>query len=156
MEDIVCDGKNFHFIYRVGALIFNSDKSKILLYYGNGADFYMLPGGKVKGLEKSKNAIEREIKEEIGYKDLEFSFTGISEEIIRSEEFNAHQLTLIYKSIYNEKITQKVFKGKDSDYNNFEWIDIQDLKTKKTHPSGILKLVENNDMITHIVEDIQE
>ena len=156
VRDIVYDGKDFHYIYRVGALIYNYDKSKVLLYYGNNADFYMLPGGKVKVLETSKKAIKRELKEELGFDNLEFDFAGISEEIIKDNVFNVHQLTLIYKCIYNGRITETNIKGKDSDYNNFEWIDIQDLKKLKTHPKEIYTLIENDNIIKHIVEEINE
>ena len=156
MEDIKCDIINFHFIYRVGALIFNYDKSKILLYYGNGADFYMLPGGKVKGLETSQKAIERELNEELGYENLKFDLVGINEEIVRSDDFNAHQLTLIYKCIFEKEIKEKKFKGVDSSYNNFEWVDVKDLKNKNTYPKNIFKMIENGNIINHIVEDIQE
>lgn len=156
MNDIKCDGDNFHFIYRVGALILNKDKTKVLLYYGNGADFYMLPGGKVKGLETSKKAIERELAEELGYKDLNFKFIGINEEIVRGKDFNAHQLTMIYECIFKEEITNNIFKGQDSEYNNFEWIDIQALKQIKTYPQDIYSIIKNDNTINHIVEDIQE
>ncbi len=156
MEDIKCDGNNFHFIYRVGALILNYDKSKVLLYYGNGADFYMLPGGKVKGLETSQEAIKRELKEELGYENLKFYLVGINEEIVRSDDFNAHQLTLIYKCIFDKEIKEIKFKGVDSSYNNFEWVDVTELKNKKTYPRDINKMIENDNIINHIVEDIQE
>lgn len=46
MEDIIYKRDNFYFIYRVSDIIFNKDKTKILLFYGNDNDYYMLPGGK--------------------------------------------------------------------------------------------------------------
>ena len=70
MCDIKYKNSNYNFAYRVSALIFNKEKTKILLFYGNDTNFYMLPGGKVKELEKSNEAIKREIQEEIGWKDL--------------------------------------------------------------------------------------
>ena len=66
MCDIKYKNSNYNFVYRVSALIFNKEKTKILLFYGNDTNFYMLPGGKVKELEKSNEAIKREIQEEIG------------------------------------------------------------------------------------------
>ena len=66
MCDIKYKNSNYNFAYRVSALIFNKEKTKILLFYGNDTNFYMLPGGKVKELEKSNEAIKREIQEEIG------------------------------------------------------------------------------------------
>lgn len=80
MEDIIYKRDKFYFIYRVSAVIFNKDKTKILLFYGNDSDYYMLPGGKVHELENSQKAIKREILEELGFKNLKFDFIGISEE----------------------------------------------------------------------------
>ena len=157
MEDIKLDGENFRFIYRVAALILNKDKTKVLLYFGGDkAEFYMLPGGKVKGLELSEKAIKRELAEELGYKDIEVKFVSVNEEIVRSEDFNAHQLTLIYEYIYDKEISNNVFKGMDSDYSNFEWIDIEKLKEIKTYPLNIYSIIKNDSGIKHIVEDIKE
>lgn len=156
MEDIRCDTDNFHFIYRVAALILNSDKTKVLLYYGNGADFYMLPGGKVKGTETSKEAIQRELAEELGYKNLKLSLVGINEEIVKNDEKNIHQLALIYKCIYTDEIKNLEFKGIDTDYNNFKWVDIKEIDTLKTYPKNISEMIYNDNSISHIVEVLQE
>mgnify|MGYP002644481420 FL=1 len=49
---------------RVGAIIYNEDKTKILLEnQDNGR--YMFPGGKIDVHENSENAIIRELKEEL-------------------------------------------------------------------------------------------
>ena len=58
IKDIKYNNDTFFFLYRVSALIFNKDKTKILLFYGNDMDYYMLPGGKVHQLEKSEDAIK--------------------------------------------------------------------------------------------------
>lgn len=157
MEDIKSDRDNFHFIYRVAALIFNAEKTKILLYYGGDADWRMLPGGKVKGLEKSKDAIARELKEEINFKNLDFELVGVSEEIIKGKDgFNRHTLSLIYKCIFNQPLDKEKFEGNDSEYNKYEWVNISNLKNLKTYPSNILKMIENENIINHIVEDTSE
>ena len=77
MEDIKYSNNNFNFVYRVSAVIFNKDKTKILLFYGNDSDFCMLPGGKVKEFEKSSDAIKREIKEEIGFEGVTGMYSRI-------------------------------------------------------------------------------
>ena len=56
IKDVKYKDKNFLFLYRISALIFNKDKSKILLFYGNDMDYYILPEGKVHELEKSEDA----------------------------------------------------------------------------------------------------
>ena len=83
--DIKYKNNKFQFIYRTSAIIYNSDKSKILLFYGDDRDYYMLPGGKVQELEQSENAIKREIKEELGYDNLEYNLIGVSEEILEDK-----------------------------------------------------------------------
>ena len=84
--------------------IFNEDESKVLLFNVAGRSFYMLPGGKINELEESIDAIKREIKEELGWENLEYKFLGISEELVNDKGYNNHQINLIYKGIYKNKI----------------------------------------------------
>ena len=156
IEDIKYSEDNFFFIYRVSALIFNKDKTKILLFYGDDMDYYMLPGGKVHQLEKSKDAIKREIFEELGFKDLEFNLVGISEEIVKDEENDIQQLTLTYKAIYKYEIYEETFKSIESDWINFKWVDIKELNNYKIHPSNVKNLIKNSDTINHLVEIVNK
>ena len=86
--DIKYFNNDFQFIYRVSSIIFNSDKTKILLFYGNDRDFYVLPGGKLHELEDSLSAIRREIDEELGYNNLNFKLISISEEFAKAKGYN--------------------------------------------------------------------
>lgn len=156
MDDIKYNKDNFFFIYRVSALIFNKDKTKILLFYGDDMDYYMLPGGKVHQLEKSKDAIKREIFEELGFKDLEFNLVGISEEIVKDEENDIQQLTLTYKAIYKDEIYEETFKSIESDWINFKWVDIKELNNYKIHPSNVKNMIKNSDTINHLVEIVNK
>lgn len=154
MSDIKYDRNNFSFAYRVSAIIYNKDKTKILLFYGNDSDYYMLPGGKVHELEKSEDAIKREIMEELGFKDFEFNLCGISEEIVKDKENDIHQITLTYKCIYKDEIKKESFKSIESDWINFKWVNIDELDNYEIHPSNIKDMVRNNNNnnINHIVE----
>jgi len=153
MNDIKYINNNFRFQYRVSALIYNKDKTKILLFYGNDNDFYMLPGGKVHELEKSNDAIKREIQEELGINNLDFKLIGISEEIGKFKNLNVQQITLTYESIYTGYIKEKAFKGKDTDYNNFKWVNISELSNYKMHPNNVFSYIKNCNSIIHIVEN---
>ena len=152
MNDIKYDKDIFFFFFRVSALIYNKDKTKILLFYGENSNFYMLPGGKVHELEKSEDAIKREINEELGFKNLQFELRGISEEIVKQDGKNIHQITITYGSIYENEIIKEKFKSIESDWISFEWIDIKKLGNLKIHPSNISKMVNNK--FTHLVEEI--
>lgn len=151
MSDIKYRTENFNFAYRVSAIIFNSDETKILLFYGDDMDFYMLPGGKVKEREKSEDAIKREIYEELGYENLEFKFAGISEELISEKSDFIHEITITYKCKYDGDIKEEPFKSKESDWINFKWVDIKKLNEYNIHPAEILSIVNNDS--NHIVEE---
>lgn len=156
IKDVKYNNENFFFLYRVSALIFNKDKSKILLFYGNDMDYYMLPGGKVHQLEKSEDAIKREITEELGFKDLKFDLVGISEEIVGDKENDIQQITLTYKCIYEDEIKKESFKSIESNWINFKWVDINELDNYKIHPSNIKDMIKNNNNINHLVEIVNK
>ena len=151
--DIKYKNDKFQFIYRTSAIIYNSDKSRILLFYGDDREYYMLPGGKVQELEQSKNAIKREIKEELGYDNLEYNLIGVSEEILEDKRLNVHQITLIYESLYNGEISDESFKSIETDWINFKWIKISELKKYKIHPKNIDIMLNNEGKIKHIIDD---
>ena len=156
VKDIKYNDDKFVFIYRVSALIFNKDKTKILLFFGNDVDYYMLPGGKVHQLEKSEDAIKREIAEELGFKELEFELVGISEEVVKDNENNIQQITLTYKCIYEYEIQKETFKSIESDWINFKWVDIKELNNYKTHPSNIINMINNSNVINHFIEIVNK
>jgi len=78
--DITYKNNNFQFLLRTSAVILNKNKNKVLLFNVEGRDFYLLPGGKISEKETSIEAIKREIKEELGYENLDLSLLAISEE----------------------------------------------------------------------------
>ncbi len=151
IDDIKYNNKNFNFAYRVSAIIYNADETKILLFYGDDMDFYMLPGGKVKEQEKSDDAIKREIFEELGYENLKFDFAGVSEELIAEKDNYIQEITITYKCQYMGNIEKESFKSKESDWINFKWVEISKLKEYNIHPSQILSIVNNSS--NHIVEE---
>lgn len=156
VKDIKYNDDKFVFIYRVSALIFNKDKTKILLFFGNDMDYYMLPGGKVHQLEKSEDAIKREIAEELGFKELEFELVGISEEVVNDNENNIQQITFTYKCIYEYELQKETFKSIESDWINFKWVDIKDLDNYKIHPSNIKIMINNSNSINHFIEIVNK
>ena len=56
---------NIRFNARASAIIYNKDKTKVLLFKIVDRDYFMLPGGRIEIYEDSLNAIKREIKEEL-------------------------------------------------------------------------------------------
>lgn len=151
MNDIKYKNENYNFAYRVSAIIYSPDETKILLFYGNDMAFYMLPGGKVKEREKSEDAIKREVYEELGFKNLKFTFAGVSEELISKGDCYIQEITLTYKCKYIGSIEEHSFKSKESDWINFKWVETNKLGEYNIHPSKISLIVNNN--CNHIIEE---
>ncbi len=154
--DITLVENDNKFFYRVSAIILNEDLSKILLFRVKDKDLYMLLGGKVKMLEESKKAIIREIKEELGYENIDFDFLGISEEFVNAKGYNNHQLNIIYKGIYKDNIKENVFCGLEGDWALYEWIDINDINKYNVFPVNIKEMLKNLNINYHIVENLLE
>lgn len=154
MDDILYKNNEFTYAYRVGAIIYNKEKNKVLLFYGNDMNYFMIPGGKVKELETSEQAIIREIKEEIGYENLNFDFAGVSEEIVEKGKVKIQQLTLIYKCVYEGVIEKEIFKSIESDWINFKWINIEEVSKIELHPKQVEQIILNEK--NHVIEKTED
>ena len=139
---------NVEFLLRTSAIIYDSSKTKILLFHPLKRKVYMLPGGKVEQLEQTKDAIEREIFEELGWK-LEFEFVGISEEFLLDLEEKTQFINVIYKATYSEEIKEKSFYGKEGDWATFNWVNLNELDNIPLHPKEIkdIALVRINHVV---------
>lgn len=154
MEIKILDDK-YQFILRVSAIIYNKELNRILLFKVNNRNFYLLPGGKVERLELSINSLKREMIEEIGeeYSKINFEFYGISEEFVNDKGINNHQLNIVYKGIYQNTIKDIKFNGKEGDWINFEWMDINELDNINLYPVQIKNVIKNYNSSFHIIED---
>lgn len=122
---------------------------------GGTMDWYMIPGGKVKMLETSEEAVKRELEEELGYNNLNFNFLGISEEVIKNkDEKQIQQITMIYQAIYDKEIKDEEFKSIENEWIKFKWINVDELKKIELHPKQLVNMILNSN--NHIVEVIGE
>ena len=140
------------FILRVSVIIYDSSKTKILLFHPLKREVYMLPGGKVRQLENTEDAIKREIDEELGW-ELDCEFLGISEEFLLDEEEKTHFINVIYKAVYDKEITEDVFIGKEGDFATFNWIDLADLDKFPLHPRETKDIALGN--VNHVVNVVR-
>lgn len=114
----------------------------------------MISGGKVNKKEESINAIKREIKEELCYTNMDFSFLAISEEFVFDKGFYNQQINLIYKGILKDEIKEPKFKGLEGNWINFEWIDIANIDNYEIYPNQIKEAIKNPNKIYHYVENL--
>lgn len=152
--DVTFENDGYKFLYRVSSVIFNKDKTKILLFNVEGREDFFLVGGKVSQKEESIDAIKREISEELGYKDLDFTLLGVSEEFVEAKGYYNQQINLIYQTIYKDDITETRFKGLEGDWINFEWVDIKNLDTYNIYPHQIKEAIKTPNKIYHFIENL--
>ena len=65
---------------------------------GKGAQYYFLPGGHVEFGESAKQALKRELKEELGLKIKECSFIGGSEHLFLEDGKKRHEVNLVFQA----------------------------------------------------------
>ena len=144
---------NYRFNARASVIIFNTDKTKILLFkVEDGRDYYLLPGGRIEIFEDSKSAITREVKEELGY-ELDFDLCSIQENFVIKNNQKIMQYCFCYKAIYNGKIKKDIFKCKDNDGQQFYWVNINELFKYKIYPESTYDLL-SDDKIAHYIEKV--
>ncbi len=154
--DIKYIEKDYRFLYRTSAVIFNYDKTKVLLFNVEGKNFYMLPGGKIKQKETSIETIKREIEEEIGFKDIEFHFLAISEEFVIDDSIYNQQINLIYQGIFKKPTKEIRFNGLEGNWSNFEWIDVSNIDNYNIYPSKIKEAIKNPNKVYHYIEPLKK
>lgn len=151
MKDIRYKEDNYQFHYRTSGIIYNNDKTKILLFKSKNRNFYMLPGGKVNKLESSENAFKREIKEETGLDINITCFKAFNESLVTEQDITHQQVDIIYEAVYNDEIMNEEFNSLEGDYILFKWIDIKDIDKINIEPSKI-KFILKGQTINHIID----
>ncbi len=144
---------DYRFNARASVIMFNTDKTKILLFkVEDGRDYYLLPGGRIEIFEDSKSAITREVKEELGY-ELDFDLCSIQENFVIKNNQKIMQYCFCYKAIYNGEIKKDIFKCKDNDGQQFYWVNINELSKYKIYPESTYDLL-SDDKIAHYIEKV--
>lgn len=150
MKDIRYKENNYQFHYRTSAIIYNKDKTKILLFKSSNRDFYMLPGGKVNELESSEDALKREVQEETGLEINIIDFKCFSECVVTDKEMTYQQVEAIYEASYNDEINNDEFNGLEGNWILFKWFNVKDLDNVLIEPKEIKDILKNNK--NHIVD----
>ena len=148
--DISYKNNDFRFIYRASAIIYNKDKTKVLLTTGADVDYYLLLGGKIKEQENSLDAVNREIEEEIGFKNINFKYSGVSEELIDKNGKFIQQIEVVYEGVYLGKVKEGIFDGLENDWCKYEWVDINNLEKYNLKPEELKRFIVNKQKIKNI------
>ena len=104
--------------------------------------FYRCLGGGIEFLEKSKDALKREFKEEINIEIEIGKLLGISENIFNYKGKDAHELILFYDAYIKDKDYQEKYDLVDDDSETEAiWVDINRFRNKELilYPEQIFK-----------------
>lgn len=151
---IIIDGIKFN--VRVGLLV--KKKNQVLVECNPNYDFVVLPGGRVKTLESSEDALIREINEEmkIDLTNYNLEFIGIDENFFELDNIKYHELYFIYKIEIDENNDD--FKdgmiNYDSKVNYYKWINILDLKEVNLLPKSLISIIDSNGIHHSIQKDL--
>ena len=106
---------------------------------------YILPGGRLDVLENSKEAIIREIQEELGV-DINPVLVSVEEIIEKSTNF--HMLEFIY---YAEIDNFSLIKTLDDGWDKFKIVDLNEIDNYDIRPKTVKELIkqEKYEKINH-------
>ncbi len=136
----VVDGTNIKFNYRVAGLI--SDGKRVFLQKNTQDNFYYPQGGRVKYLENSKDALIREIKEEVNIdiKKEDITFIDVIENFFELNGYNYHELLFVYKiKTPKELLDKDNFTSIDKEIELNTWIDLNKVKDIDLRPEELKK-----------------
>ena len=133
---------------RVGIMIIKDNK--ILLHKNDNRDNYCLPGGGIKFLESSEDAIKREIKEETGLDIKVDEFVSTIENLFEHDGIKFHEICFIYKGSFVEDIdTSKIINNIEDKPIKYGFVDIDRIDDYYILPVVIKDILKNNN--SHII-----
>ena len=147
------------FNYRVVGIIFN--KNYVLLHRAEKDNFWALPGGRVELLEPSKDALKREMQEELGVEVRVDKLIWIVETFFKDGGTLFHEMGLYYLvelpkncSLYRKR----QFLGKERLEEEkeirliFEWFSLNELEALPLYPRFLRKALRDLPQTTQHIE----
>lgn len=152
---IKTDNEEFH--GRTCGII--KQKDKFLIMRVNQTSYYHIPGGHIEIGEDSKQALTREIKEEIGCDIQEPRLFAIQENFWERNNRKCHGIEFYYIINTKPELDMKDYKRIENDKGEekvleFKWVTSEELKDTDLRPSNIKDLLITEEYLkglTHIV-----
>ncbi|MGH0425488.1 NUDIX hydrolase [Bacillus pretiosus] len=127
------------FNYRVGAIC--KHDNKILVLQGDGEDFWYVPGGRVKMLETSEEALKRELAEELAVPIEIRRLIWSVENFFTLSERKFHEISFYYevelKQLPANGADQYILEEEGRTYF-FKWVQVEELDIYNLQPVFII------------------
>ncbi|MBK5429260.1 MULTISPECIES: NUDIX hydrolase [Bacillus] len=137
------------FNYRVGAIC--KHDNKILILQDEGEDYWYVPGGRVKMLENSEDALKRELAEEVGVPIKVKRLIWSVENFFTLSERKFHEISFYYEVELNELPAngedQYILEEEGRRYV-FKWVPVEELDAYNLQPAFIKDKVK--DLSVHV------
>ena len=132
--------------------------NKILFQKRKNDDFWALPGGGIEVMERAKDVIVRELKEEIDLDNVQvIKPLWFVEYFFNFDNTNWHQYIIGYLLDIdddNEIILKEEFDGIEEGKNIvYKWIDIKDIKNAAIKPEYLKEKLLNTDNDFEFLEE---
>ncbi|MDP7988929.1 NUDIX hydrolase [Bacillus sp. MHSD_36] len=132
------------FNYRVGAIC--KHNNNILILQGDGEDFWYVPGGRVKMLENSEDALKRELAEELAVPIEVKRLIWSVENFFTLSERKFHEISFYYevelKELPVNGADQYILNEEDRTYK-FKWVPVDELHAYNLQPVFIKEKVKD-------------
>lgn len=156
MKDVSMMVENIKFNYRVGLLIIKDDK--VLVEMSPVYDFSVIPGGRVKTFENTKDALVREVEEEmhITIDKNEIELSAFFENFFELDMIKYHELFVVYKLIIKDDRFDNASVNYDSDTNYYKWVKKEELSNINLLPKALKDLVDSDSFKHIIINELEE
>ena len=134
-------------------------KNSFLIMRVNSTSYYHIPGGHIEIGEDSKQAVIREIKEEIGCDVQETDLFAIQENFWKKNNKKCHGIEFYYIIKPKYELEMKDYQRIENDKGeekllDFKWVTTNELEDIDLRPSNIRNMLINGEYLkglTHIV-----
>ena len=137
--DILFEVDGYKFNVRSSCVIKDKKHEKVILTNMRSIkshEAYILPGGRLELTENSKEAVIREIKEELGI-DIECNLISVEEIIVKDTNF--HMLDFVY---YAEIDDFSNISNMDNGWDKFKIVNINEIDKYDIRPKTVKEMIK--------------
>lgn len=142
------EAEGYRFTVRSSAIIKDKENKKVILSNMRGItdhEAFILPGGRPNMLEDTKQAIKREIEEELNL-DLDYQLISVEENFVESTKF--HLIEFVYVAVVDNLDNIGI---PDDGWDKFKVVEIASIDQIDVRPKTLKNLIKANEYktITH-------